>query len=929
MKFKTIHKKLKKIKNINSKRLEKITSAVLLFFLIFSMFSRDSQVSAWEEIIYPLKEISKLECRFEKFQDLWPECKEQLPVLNTKDYKKYAKESWGYNKYTRLYTVLWWASYEYGWDVWNWWHMWTDIATAEGTPVYSMYEWVVIHAKKWIETWNMVSIEHKINWKTVVSNYMHLSKIDVQKWQKVNTWVKIWEVWSTWNSTWNHLHFQIDFDTPYHPYYYSYDTCPYSYAKISESSICFDELKENTVDPLLFVETQWTVLNDIQIEKISKSSIDSAKSTVNTSQSNTNQDSGFDMSIFDRTVYVGYSVRDVKIVQQIFKDLWEYTWAITWDYNDIVDVVLNYQLKNNLIQDKNSTWAWRFWPKTREQVRKDYEKFLATGKKTNTGTSITSTTKQSSDFDMSIFDRTVYVGYSVKDVKIVQQIFKDLWEYTWAITWDYNDIVDVVLDYQLKNGIIQDKNSTWAWRFGPKTREQVKKDYEKFLATGEKTNTEEREKVVSNEKVVVKWNIKTQNISKKWLLTREQIEAKEVEEFLKDYNIDLKLNDLWWNIKVWETLTIKLTVTDRRWKMFKWNMPWGMTFVVDSSKVNVFPTKLYNFTDWKRDIVLKWLKDWNTTLYIKIWDKTIKSFNIKVYSEWKKIWVESGDIYMERSTVLADEKTWIVTFKDSSWKKLMNIKYEWNYKLKTNDDVEICLKQWDMTKLKNSFWKACDDYKDELNFTYNETTWWLLIFNYKTSWKNAKIDLIDNKTNKVIASKNLTVTDPKWLSSSYTYRTEVLDMLKKWLVDGINQGYFLQDRGLTQASAVDWIRNSLLVMEENAISSNVKNQISVKLKDLERERVNKFEEISRKDFLDLVYKYLVLDKSQNGISISYRDLDATENRQANTIFDKDNTWRDQFGDNYYRPKVKITRWEWAYLLSRLVQRNREVFLASR
>ncbi|MDP2396430.1 MAG: hypothetical protein Q8S84_01195 [bacterium] len=41
-------------------------------------------------IIYPLKQISKLECRFNDFSDLSSDCKQDLPILNTKDYSKYA-----------------------------------------------------------------------------------------------------------------------------------------------------------------------------------------------------------------------------------------------------------------------------------------------------------------------------------------------------------------------------------------------------------------------------------------------------------------------------------------------------------------------------------------------------------------------------------------------------------------------------------------------------------------------------------------------------------------------------------------------------------------------------------------------------------------------------------------------------------------------
>ncbi|MFC1798165.1 hypothetical protein ACFLY2_03580 [Patescibacteria group bacterium] len=48
--------------------------------------------SSSDKVIYPLKEISKLECRFNNFKDLSSNCKQSLPVLNTKNYKKYASK---------------------------------------------------------------------------------------------------------------------------------------------------------------------------------------------------------------------------------------------------------------------------------------------------------------------------------------------------------------------------------------------------------------------------------------------------------------------------------------------------------------------------------------------------------------------------------------------------------------------------------------------------------------------------------------------------------------------------------------------------------------------------------------------------------------------------------------------------------------------
>jgi hypothetical protein len=42
----------------------------------------------------------------------------------------------------------------------------------------------------------------------------------------------------------------------------------------------------------------------------------------------------------------------------------------------------------------------------------------------------------------------------------------------------------------------------------------------------------------------VETKVKTQKISRKNLLTREEIEAREVKDFLKKYNVDLRLRNI-------------------------------------------------------------------------------------------------------------------------------------------------------------------------------------------------------------------------------------------------------------------------------------------------------------------------------------------------------------------------------------------------
>ncbi|MDQ7022401.1 MAG: peptidoglycan DD-metalloendopeptidase family protein [Candidatus Gracilibacteria bacterium] len=328
----------------------------LISFIVTSSFTFNVNASS-DEIIYPLKQISKLKCRFEEFDTLSSDCKRDLPILKTKDYKKYISQNGGYNEFTRIYTVLWGASYKYGWDKGHGGHTGIDIATAKGTPVYNIADGVVIVAKKDPSRGNVVSVKHMIKGKEVTSNYAHMSKINVKKGQKIKVGTKIGEVGSTGNSTGNHLHFQIDLTYTFHPYYYSWKACPYSYYKITESGICFDELATYTLDPLEFLENGGAVLDKLQINKVSKTSTKKVvqKKVVENKKINNNIVKGFDMSIFEKTIHneLNSSTSDVKLVQTIYKDLGYYKGNINGKYQDLESSLVDFQLKNKVIKTKN------------------------------------------------------------------------------------------------------------------------------------------------------------------------------------------------------------------------------------------------------------------------------------------------------------------------------------------------------------------------------------------------------------------------------------------------------------------------------------------------------------------------------------------------------------------------------------------------
>ena len=759
-------------------------------------------------ITSPLKQISKLECRFKNWWELSSNCKQDLPTLKTQDYEKYAKKDWGYNDFTRIYTVLWWSSYKYGWDVWNGWHMWTDIATSKWTPVYSIARWVVLNAKYMSSLWNNVSVEHTINGKTVVSNYSHLSKINVSEWQVVNVWQKIGEVGSTGNSTWNHLHFQIDLDTPFHPYYHDYNKCPYSYYKVTEEWLCFNELNKNTIDPLLFLETSGKVLDNIKVTKVSRKSISSSSS--NTVKNNTNLD---------------------------------------------------------------------------------------------------------------IFSKTVYVWYPTTDVKEVQKIYREMWVYKWEITWDYNDITEDIIEYQISTWVIKNRNENWAGWFGPKTRTQTKKDYKNHLAWNSNT---------SNQDIEVETKVETKKISRKNLLTREEIEAREVKDFLKKYNVDLNLRNVWWNIKLWETAYIDLKITDRKWKAFKWSMPWWMTFIVDNTKLQVFPQKLYYFTDGKRTIQLKGLTLWDTNLHVRIWATNIETIPIKVYNSSSTIVPESWVIVWNNKIVMWDSKTSIILLKDKNGKKLINLEYANNFKLQTSEWLKVCMKSWTIKNIKKVYNSKCrnEDYKDYVDFSYQDTVWWLVIFDYKAYGRNAKVEIINTTKNKTLSSKKIAVVNPKGLKSDYNYKTEVVQLLEEWIADWLSRWYFLEERPLKEYDALSWIRNSLIKMNEDPEFYSMKKEIENNLRAVfkKRQSTSKRKTIDREDLLVYAHDYLLLNKNTTNSRKDYKDLDETLNNKVSRVFDEKTNWKDKFGSNYFRPWEDVTRWEWTYLLAKTMEKNKQVFL---
>ena len=229
-------------------------------------------------LVYPLYQVSTLECRTQERWSMEESCKIKLPIIHNADYVTYQNEK----VYTDIYTTLWWASYAEEWNQSAWAHYAVDIATAKWTPLYSIADWEVYSAWYNSSYGNVVKIKFKFNGEILYAVYAHMNSISVKAGDVVTKWQQIWEVGNTWNTFWAlgwyHVHFEIDKDNGWRPAY-AFSGCPEVskwHSEIIANGYCRIQLFQYTKDPIALLEWVkapypvsliWTIKDELTTEE--------------------------------------------------------------------------------------------------------------------------------------------------------------------------------------------------------------------------------------------------------------------------------------------------------------------------------------------------------------------------------------------------------------------------------------------------------------------------------------------------------------------------------------------------------------------------------------------------------------------------------------------------------------------------------------
>jgi len=182
----------------------------------------------------------------------------QLPRIIDANYDAYQNDA----IYRRIYTMLRGTTYEGQRDQWVGSHKGVDIATIPKTPVYAIQSGTVIEAGWRGNRGNVVVIKHVYNDTYIYSAYTHMWALFVKEWNAVLAGQNIGDVGDTGNTSWPHLHFQIDTNQnwvyPFHFY-----NCAGTLEDIVNTWLCRNQLIENTVDPIVFLEQRIQESQDV------------------------------------------------------------------------------------------------------------------------------------------------------------------------------------------------------------------------------------------------------------------------------------------------------------------------------------------------------------------------------------------------------------------------------------------------------------------------------------------------------------------------------------------------------------------------------------------------------------------------------------------------------------------------------------------
>lgn len=241
---------------------------VLLVGCISRMFAWWVGLPSNSSFVYPLQQVSTIDCRTQQREQMEASCKINIPKISNANYEQFKNSS----SHRQIYTVLYAAPYKAWRDQNAGAHAGVDIPTARGTPLYSIWDGQVTYAGRQNGYGNVVKIKYLFKWHYIHAVYGHMDTIQVEAGQKISAWQQIGTVGNSWTTFGAlggfHVHFEIAKDNHGRPMY-GYNWCPDLkkwHMTIIQEWLCREQLLSNQYDPIVLFEQNrlWHVIQEQQ-----------------------------------------------------------------------------------------------------------------------------------------------------------------------------------------------------------------------------------------------------------------------------------------------------------------------------------------------------------------------------------------------------------------------------------------------------------------------------------------------------------------------------------------------------------------------------------------------------------------------------------------------------------------------------------------
>jgi len=170
---------------------------------------------------------------------------------------------------------------------------------------------------------------------------------------------------------------------------------------------------------------------------------------------------------------------DIEKLQQIFQKVELYSGEINWNYEDIKDALIEFQVSSGVLPSKNHEEAWYFGRKTTRALQKIYP--------------IISPLVQESEIQLQDFsaeslwpEQELLFEYGklevtpesdASDIRDLQTLLSGIKQYSGKIDGKYSSIEQPLIELQKKLDIIENDDDWWAGYFGSKTKSALLEYY--------------------------------------------------------------------------------------------------------------------------------------------------------------------------------------------------------------------------------------------------------------------------------------------------------------------------------------------------------------------------------------------------------------------------------------------------------------------